>query len=350
MLKTLSIKNFRCFKEFNIDSLNKINLITGKNNTGKTALLEAFFLLLGAKAADIPTRLNSFRGASTTLDADKLWGWLFYHCNTNEKIELDCITSKKDQHTVKISLDPSSFVSFEAENERLTATGIANKDLNITYTSPKNKTSAAQARINKNGIQLIPPVSAELAFPFSIYLPSNTLQVISPQKNVEIYNKLENMGEEKEFIQALRIIEPKLIQLKTDYTVGTAPYLLADLGFRPLIPVAYMGDGINRLMAVLLSIASVQPGGCLLLDEMEIGFHYSMMPQVWQAISTLALARDVQIIATTHSLEFVRAATQINQDDVFRLYRLERNDDQINVVTYTEEALETSIEFGFEVR
>ena len=41
MYKSFRVKNFRCFKDLQINDLGRVNLISGKNNTGKTALLEA---------------------------------------------------------------------------------------------------------------------------------------------------------------------------------------------------------------------------------------------------------------------------------------------------------------------
>lgn len=357
MLESLSIKNFRCFKEFKIDSLNKINLITGRNNAGKTALLEALFLLLGAKTAEIPTRLNLFRGVSTSLDADELWGWLFYNRDTKKQIEFECSAKGNNKHKVKISLGLASFLKHDAQNrnsdlqavsDMFVTTASANNEIKIHYISPENKVSEVSAKINKNGIE-VTHVPGELAFPFSIYLPSVIQQVITPQENAERFSKLEVMGKHEEIIESLKIIEPRLKRLMVSYTAGVAR-LVADLGFNPLIPVSYMGDGMNRLIAILLSIVTVQSGGCLLLDEIETGFHYSVMPQVWQVISHLAVKLDVQIIATSHSLEFIRAASQINEEDVFRLYRLERKESQIKAITYTKEAFDTSIEFGWEVR
>ena len=44
MYKSFRVKNFRCFKDLQINDLGRVNLIAGKNNTGKTALLEAMYL------------------------------------------------------------------------------------------------------------------------------------------------------------------------------------------------------------------------------------------------------------------------------------------------------------------
>lgn len=44
MLDSLHIKNFRCFEDLTIEPLGRINLIVGKNNTGKSTLLEAMIV------------------------------------------------------------------------------------------------------------------------------------------------------------------------------------------------------------------------------------------------------------------------------------------------------------------
>ena len=43
MYKSFHVKNFRCFKDLQINDLGRVNLIAGKNNTGKTALMEAMY-------------------------------------------------------------------------------------------------------------------------------------------------------------------------------------------------------------------------------------------------------------------------------------------------------------------
>ena len=48
MYRSFSIKNFRCFDELTVEGMGRINLIAGKNNVGKTALLEALWVHGGA--------------------------------------------------------------------------------------------------------------------------------------------------------------------------------------------------------------------------------------------------------------------------------------------------------------
>ena len=56
MFDSLEILNFRGFGKFRMNPLSRINLITGKNNSGKTSLLEATFLLATATTTRWPKR------------------------------------------------------------------------------------------------------------------------------------------------------------------------------------------------------------------------------------------------------------------------------------------------------
>jgi|GEM_PF-2018842 len=44
-LETLRIRNFRTFRELEVRGLGRVNLVTGRNNTGKSSLLEAIRLI-----------------------------------------------------------------------------------------------------------------------------------------------------------------------------------------------------------------------------------------------------------------------------------------------------------------
>jgi len=45
MINELNIEHFKLFKHLNISNLKRVNLFAGKNNCGKTALLEALRIL-----------------------------------------------------------------------------------------------------------------------------------------------------------------------------------------------------------------------------------------------------------------------------------------------------------------
>src|SRR5712671_1514421 len=99
MIQSFSIKNYRGFNDFEFEPLERVNLVTGSNNVGKTALLEALYLNLAPATAfafnlnsdnqETSTRHNIFRGFKNFgLDNVTKWGWLFHGKNLVQDIEL----------------------------------------------------------------------------------------------------------------------------------------------------------------------------------------------------------------------------------------------------------------------
>ena len=65
MFTSISINNFRCFRELSFEnSLDRVSLIAGKNSVGKTTVLEAIYLLIGMGNPELTQRLSIFRGLS----------------------------------------------------------------------------------------------------------------------------------------------------------------------------------------------------------------------------------------------------------------------------------------------
>ncbi|MDY7012536.1 MAG: AAA family ATPase [Cyanobacteriota bacterium] len=58
MATSFTVENFRCFKKLTVEPLDRINLIGGTNNVGKTTLLEAIYLPFGLNNVELPLMLN----------------------------------------------------------------------------------------------------------------------------------------------------------------------------------------------------------------------------------------------------------------------------------------------------
>ena len=90
MYKSFRVKNFRCFKDLQINDLGRVNLIAGKNNSGKTALMEAMYIFSRPHTPQTPFQLQHQVRA---LDAPKVnlqtyWKQLFAGMDTESAIEL----------------------------------------------------------------------------------------------------------------------------------------------------------------------------------------------------------------------------------------------------------------------
>src|SRR5437016_1643178 len=104
MLKSLSINNFRCFKKVRLEGLKRVNIVTGRNATGKTALLESLFMAGGGSPL-VVLKLRAFRGmgdnvqiSNTTLT--RLWEDLFWCFDIHHPIEINGVGSAQDSRSV----------------------------------------------------------------------------------------------------------------------------------------------------------------------------------------------------------------------------------------------------------
>ncbi|MFM8342079.1 MAG: AAA family ATPase, partial [Methylomonas sp.] len=122
------------------------------------------------------------------------------------------------------------------------------------------------------------------------------------------------------------------------------------------IPLNSMGDGISRVLQLILSVFRAE-NGILLIDEFENGLHYSVQEQVWQIIFQLATDLNIQVFATTHSWDciesFAKVAIENSEEGVLlkvsKSARTSHNGKSI-VTIYDEKALKTITATDLEVR
>jgi AAA15 family ATPase/GTPase len=93
MYKKITIKRFRCFDDFTIENLSKINLISGKNNVGKTSLLEAIWLFTGYHNPELGVRVDLFRGIGI-IATNRLMLNLFRNFTQEKDIQISCEDSE----------------------------------------------------------------------------------------------------------------------------------------------------------------------------------------------------------------------------------------------------------------
>ncbi len=117
MYTSISIKNFRCLEEITLNPLDRLNLIAGKNNTGKTALLEALWLHQGPQNPELGFRITRFRGLEEFKGDELLWD-LFRNFDYNSEIEVVSQDVKGKSRSLRITIRErtTSQVSLEAAN------------------------------------------------------------------------------------------------------------------------------------------------------------------------------------------------------------------------------------------
>jgi predicted ATPase len=80
-----------------------------------------------------------------------------------------------------------------------------------------------------------------------------------------------------------------------------------DHGRMGLAPLTVFGDGLRRAVLLAATVLTFENGGVLFLDEIESGIHVRALERVFTWLGKIAAERNVQIFATTHSLEAVDA-------------------------------------------
>ncbi len=154
-----------------------------------------------------------------------------------------------------------------------------------------------------------------------------------------------------DLVNILRIVEPRLERIMIIPSAGQST-LYGDIGLSELLPLSLMGDGIRRLVSILLRIAN-SINGLVFIDEIENGIHHSVLPNIWKAINDASMVFNTQIFASTHSYESIEAAhktfTDSNQYD-FSLYRIDRTKESIKAIRFDKEMLDTALESFLDVR
>lgn len=324
MYTSLHIQGFRCFRDLKIEKLARINLIGGKNNTGKTALLEALYLaaVAGSDPDTCLQHTHALRGLDATTAGRLGYEQLFTDFDPDGSAEIT-VVSEAEAHAVKLQGDRfHQHVSIDVDGK---ATGFA-----------YFKTSLGGGR------------AAEGASVPCRLLGSRDRM---PDEEVgRLFGDLQVTRQTGRIVSAVSHLEPDVLDLRWVGIRGGSDLLHADVGEgRPLLPLALLGEGMNRIVTILLAVSSAA-NGILLIDEIENGLHYSVMRDVWKAIASAARDLDVQVFATTHSDECIQAAYEAVPAEDLLYHRLDRVDGEVECVTYQPDTLDAALDMPAEVR
>ena len=358
MIKRIELENFRGFKEFNAD-LAPITIFGGRNNSGKTSLLEA---LMFAYAHDNPNcffQMNFLRHMNDQplLTAERLWEPLFYNFNSGEKLKIvlrheseqqNCLTMFKNTRSAFTNDKISS-----PNNVFLQTGGLPNNyPLSFEYISPYVEERGSY-NISDNGVSIKYSFKKEAEKPkLQMVLLFKSETLLDANMLAQWFGNLVLNDEKELLIKALRIFEPTLLDVQT-IIKGAVGYLYAILDNGRKMPISYMGDGMNRLLNILLGIVA-NPGSIILLDEIENGFHYSMYQKMWELLGTAALERGCQIVANTHSWDLLQGAVDglktAGNLQKLAYVRLDKKADTIKANYFDSEMIEFALNAEMEVR
>ena len=170
-------------------------------------------------------------------------------------------------------------------------------------------------------------------------------------RTLKRFSQLDRHGELALLVHVLEKLDHRVSDLRISMPDGVMDIWARVNG--ALLPLKAMGEGINRICHILVTMMSGVD--YLFIDEIENGIHYSVQKDVWKAIGQVARELDIQVFATTHSYEMIRAAHEAFKDDDeddFRFHRLyhDSQTDKIEARTYSEFSVEAAVSRNREVR
>ncbi|NCT45497.1 MAG: ATP-binding protein [Microcystis aeruginosa G11-09] len=340
MIKDIEISNFRCFEHTKIEGFERVNLIGGKNNSGKTAPNTIHPYIRGI------IRKESLAVVPTI--PKNAWDNLLFNLDRKNIIELKGSQSNQGDKLVKISISDSlkdSLLGRPEDWQQLYNFIAKNKSvisiLNIqTIFDPENDSKDSQLNYfliaSSEGILALPDAGDEE--PVIIAASVNkSLEELSESYTKIVFNEQEEPSIEK--IESFFLGEPNLYLKRKE---------------RKRLPVSLFGEAINRLIEIIITLL-LNPQKIIFIDEIENGLHYTAYPDIWKTLFRLAMELDSQIFATTHSLEMIQAFADVGleyypeEGAYFELARSPRTDKIIGIKRQLS-TLEYALKHGNEVR
>ena len=370
LLDSLEIKGYRCFEHLTIEKLGRVNLIVGKNNVGKTALLEALWIY--ATRGKIATLINllfsrdelsifydnfsSSQAGNIRFQKEDLMletGNLFYDrpkldANSKEFIYVGANDSYVTVNTTRMIDEdgkPTTDLSIFEQIWRVRPTGLI--IVSELKEIGEDKRAEFYSFENLQSLMVEPPPEN---------LPSNFIKsrILENDSLVKIWDEALRGGFEEKAIHFLKVIEPKIeyINFVGRSENSAMRYPIASNGnSSKRVTLKSYGEGMTRLLGLSLAMVQCQ-NGIFLIDEIESGLHYSVLPDVWKLIFKTAKDLNVQVFATTHSKDCIEAFAQAAYDspEDGMLIRLERQGEKIVAKTIEEEMLVDAVNYEVEVR
>ncbi|WP_217650573.1 AAA family ATPase [Spirulina major] len=350
MLESLSIKNFRCFENLDVQGFKRVNLIGGKNNAGKTALLEALLLYFYPTPQSI-IELKKLRKEAIYSKKNILksvWDTFFYNRNATQDIEIQGVGWQNKKRNVNISnalyIQQSLFrdSEYEIENQLF-------QDYTESVLKIRLKVDGAEdinSSINANSKKIFSPTASDRLQP-----KINTSFGVSNRVIAQHYDLIRFHDRSNDVLKILQILDPSIENAETFSMDEPTLYLTRKNQQR--LPISLFGDAVNRVVSITLELLDRQHN-VLLIDEIENGIHYSSQQEFWNALFNLANELDTMIFATTHSLEMIKAFARAGHDHpgdgaYFELARSPR-DNQIVAINRDIETLDYALERGKPIR
>jgi ABC-type Mn2+/Zn2+ transport system ATPase subunit len=348
-LDNLTVHSFRGIQNLTISDAKRVNLLVGPNNSGKTSVLEAISVFCRPLDSYAWIELGRNRGTSRRIpwmiSSESYLQWLFpavfsegMSAAGNIRVSGSgrCFVREVRANYKKIKGYPS-----EDELKRLRRFGrspdpvdgseeYTGFELDIEASFDQGRVVSGQDREPLVSL----PFSKSMSYRYWNRLPTAFVRsgdvglysypslILSAHDHifedpyVPRFSRLSRQLKD-ELVQLLRVFDSDVEGLEVHVEGRGESYLKILHKAVGAAPAMVFGDGMRRALIIATNLITIK-GGILLLDEIETAIHAEVLPKVMGWLFKACAEMDVQVFATTHSLEavdaFIGAATE-SQDD-----------------------------------
>ncbi|HEX8330220.1 MAG TPA: AAA family ATPase [Hymenobacter sp.] len=373
LIESFEVKNFRSLKHLKLEKLARVNLLVGKNNSGKTSVLEGLFLFTGY---DVFSWIDHIDGERRLSGNGQGFDYLFYQFSPENSITLKSHI-KPGNHSqystppydIEVIIQPlplertvnQLLLPGLLETEDLYRSGgVPKQAINrLRFTADSTENSSAPSGVFYTTQQRWTGLNERLATKRNALAQlalGHWLGTTTSFPN--LYARIEYLKVKKQDARLVKImqqIDPRI----NDIVLGSEHSIYLNLGvdFTNLLPLNLMGDGVQHLLDISAAMAHT-PGAVIQIDEIDNGLHYSTLRILWKGILQAAREFDVQVFVTTHSAEALRNLTWVLDDEENASYRdevaaytlIRAKDDTVSSFRYDASQLEFALEHDIEIR
>lgn len=315
----INLTRFKKMSNNKLSELGKINIFVGPNNSGKTTLLEALYLLCNLNDINGLLTLSEMRLRGERITTGYLNNLIDYNIcidgifNSNRvtvgmKNVIDSQIDKKDDYISTIRIDTSITDAHTTENNSF--------EMHMYVDNPVENKYSKIVHICRN------------AYTSPFYIQKDFMR--------EIYDdaiRVKHNGETV-FSEIIRFIQENVDPTINNIILGSDDRFVVDSSkfSEKNVELYSYGAGVERIFEIALNVAYCR-NGVLLIDEVDSGIHYSLLIEFTRFLQKLCNAFNTQLFITTHSKECVDAfvRNEYNNQDVM-YYKLSQNDeDEVNI-------------------
>lgn len=362
LLESLRVENYRVFRRIEIGRLGRVNLFVGRNNAGKSSILEAVRLYASRGADDTllsileshdDLRIGGREADDRFLAVKQLFHGRDADWTDQSEIRIGPIDDYRRTLSIRITTVPAAHFQDRFR-------GVAQPTLFPDDGTDDGPRRLAVVTTFDDESRILPLDGDWRTWRVVIRRgePTTRHAHVSPyglssDAAARLWDLIALTDLEQNVIEALRIISPEIERISFIGENSRSRVAVAKLASQSQ-PVALrsLGDGVNRMLGIALSLVSAR-GGVLLLDEVENGIHFSAQRRLWQLIFRLANRLETQVFGTTHSWDCIEAfqhAAAVDQNEEAALVRLDVHDDAVLTTMFSERDLAIVTREQIEVR